>query len=866
MRNSNLIPSPNAEIDWKGWINPPVFYWPGYMWIWNDKVTPEQTVTQIQEMARERAMTPMVVPEPKGFRPKTMPTRLEPEYLSPEYLAQYRFMVESVAKANMNVWLYDEGGWPSGSVCGELVKRYPQLASQQLLRKSIWVWKGRTIQIPTDELMTGLYQKRVVGNNFHQEFQFIRILTPGSKVKIDIPNAKVLQFRVQKGGSYPDLLNPETTKRFLNLTHEKYKQELATFFGKTISLVFTDEPKVIAKPPWTDGLLEDFLRTKGYDLLPHLHSIFGGSTKEDQEVRIDFADWWSQRFASTYFGQLQQWCQANQILSGGHLNGEDETLGALYHGFGHVLRPYRYMDVPGIDVIWRQIWPGKVNHHFPKYASSVAHQQGKRWVLSESFAVFGSGLTPIQMKWIIDYQIVRGINLFDLACYQYSNQDWFIGGERPVFGPQNPIWPAMAKLHQYIARLAYLFSQGEPDLTVAVYYPVRDIWANGPDTRKVARGNDEVARKLLEHQCDFDFIDDDLLNSPETIITSGKIIMGKMKYTHLVVSQNRWMTPRARERLSQFVQAGGKVYWVLDGQAQSACSPFSPPEGILSCDIQTFTGDIPRIIKVTPTNPHIRVCRRKMQNGTLYFITSEAMTDQECTITFQEHLPAVQIDPVSANCYALPNAKLVSEGVQIPLQFNFGESKIIYFTNENLLLVQLLTPIKPKTLLRTLVQGWKARKIQSYKIEQHGIHIQELSNDSPPSQILLGDWQQWAGADYSGTIEYQIAFESSPEMAKQATILDLGIVNYFCEVIVNGTNIGQRIWAPFWFDVKGILRPENNHLVIRVSNTFANQYLAVKWKKLWPKKFLGPYHPKTLRFEAESCSSGLFGPVRLLSG
>ncbi len=825
------------------------------MWIWNDKVTPEQTITQIQEMAKEGAMTPMVVPEPKGFRPNTMPTRLEPDYLSPEYFAQYRIMVETAAKENMNVWLYDEGGWPSGSVCGELVKSYPKLASQRVVRKSIWVWKGRTIRVPTDGIMTGLYQNS----------QFIRILSPGSMVKIDLSKAKVLQFRAQKGGSYPDLLNPETTQRFLNMTHDRYKQALAPFFGKTISLMFTDEPKVISKPPWTDGLMEDFQRTMGYDLRPHLHSLFGGTTKEDLQVRVDFTDWWSQRFASAYFGQIQRWCQANQILSGGHLNGEDETMGALYHGFGHVLRPYRNMDVPGIDIIWRQIWPGNVNHHFPKYASSVAHQQGKRWVLSESFAVYGSGLTPIQMKWIIDYQVVRGITLFDLACYQYSNQDWFIGGERPVFGSQNPTWPAMAKVHQYIARLAYLLSQGEPDLTVAVYYPVRDIWANGTETRAVARENDELARKLLENQCDFDFIDDDLLNSPEIVITSGQIIVGKMKYTHIVVSLNRWMTPLARERLRQFVEVGGKVFWVRDEHVQSTSSPFDPPEGILSCDIQTVTGDIPRIIQVTPVNPHIRACRRKMRNGTLYFITNEAMTGQTCTITIQEHFPGMQIDPESADCYTLPMAKPAPNGWQIPLQFNFGESKIFYFTNENLPLLEKLPPKTPQTPLITLNQGWKATKIRSYQIQQHGFLIQEFSNDSTPSQILLGDWRQWAGADYSGTIEYQINFEISPEMAERATILDLGIVNYFCEAIVNGKTIGQRIWVPFWFDLKGLLRTGNNQLAIRVSNTLANQYLTTKWKKLWPKKFFGPYHPKALKFEAESCSSGLFGPVRIFS-
>ncbi len=169
---------------------------------------------------------------------------------------------------------------------------------------------------------------------------------------------------------------------------------------------------------------------------------------------------------------------------------------------------------------------------------------------------------------------------------------------------------------------------------------------------------------------------------------------------------------------------------------------------------------------------------------------------------------------------------------------------------------------KPTTLLpnRPNDNRFKALR-QSHQIQQHGIHIQEFANNFPPSRIVLGDWQRWAGADYSGTIEYQIAFEISSVMVERATLLDLGIVNDFCEVLLNGQNIGQRIWAPFWFEIKGLLRAGTNQLAIRVSNTFANQYLATNWKKLWPKNFLGPYHPKALRFEGDSCSSGLFGPV-----
>ena len=56
--------------------------------------------------------------------------------------------------------------------------------------------------------------------------------------------------------------------------------------------------------------------------------------------------------------------------------------------------------------------PGRDNQsNFPVYAASVAHQNAVRFAFTESFCVYGNGLTPAQMKWLIDYQYVRGINL-----------------------------------------------------------------------------------------------------------------------------------------------------------------------------------------------------------------------------------------------------------------------------------------------------------------------------------------------------------------------------------------------------------------------------------------------------------------------
>jgi hypothetical protein len=843
------------SIDWVQLSHPIPFHWPGYMWIWNDRLTADQTTAQIRDMAEHNAFTPMVVPEPKAFRPRNMPTRLEPEYLSQAYFEQYRTMVTAAAESHMNVWLYDEGGWPSGSVCGELVRLNPQLAGQRLVKKSLWVWKGKTIKIPTDCIAANLYQAKSM-----TQLQFIKTLLPGNTEKIQINLAKIILFTARKTGSYPDLLNPETTRRFIQMTHDQYKKALEPYFGNTISLIFTDEPKIAQKPPWTDGLADDFARTMGYDLRPHLLSLFGGSSDRDMQIRIDFADWWSHRFTTAYFAQIQEWCHSNKILSGGHLNGEDETIGALHHGFGHILRPFRKMDVPGVDVIWRQIWFDKPNHHFPKYAASVAHQKGSPWVLSESFAVYGSGLTPIQMKWIIDYQLVRGVTLFDLAVYQYSNRDWFIGGERPVFGEHNPLWKGMDLLHSYIARLSYLLSCGVPEIHVAIYYPVRDLWANGPTTRITAAAHDALARKLLETQCDFDIIDDDVICSTDTTIESGRLVVGAMKYAMILISANRWMPHGTIKRLREFAQAGGKVFYVRETDVGLQSPLQDEFEVQQSPDLSGF---VPKIVQIDPPNPFLRVSKRRLEAGALYFITNENPDDSDSVVIFQENQQPLQIDPETGTCSGCPRAQKSGDGWRIPLHFQFGTSYVFYFTSENLPLANQNEPKNTRNPLMVLETGWRIRKIRSYEIRKPGFHIADEALLSETKPATLGDWRSDIGADFSGDVEYRIEFDCSPEIAERAEILDLGEVKYIAEVTLNGESLGKRIWAPFSFPIGHKLRPGSNVLSVLVSNTLANQYIHQKWHSLWSKSKLGPYHPKALQFEKYSLSSGLFGPVQI---
>jgi hypothetical protein len=87
-------------------------------------VTAEGLIEQLRELEGIGAGGVMVVPEPPEFRPEVMKTTLSPEYLGEDYLAIYAAVTAEAARLGLNLWFYDEGGWPSGSACGKVTKAH----------------------------------------------------------------------------------------------------------------------------------------------------------------------------------------------------------------------------------------------------------------------------------------------------------------------------------------------------------------------------------------------------------------------------------------------------------------------------------------------------------------------------------------------------------------------------------------------------------------------------------------------------------------------------------------------------------------------------------------------------------------------
>jgi hypothetical protein len=135
--------------------DPPIRYWPRPLWFWNNTRVTAEGVAELMEAMHDRCGYGGfgVVPFGKNFRP---------EYLSDDYLKIYGFMLEKAKELGMKVSLYDEFGFPSGSVGAfaegddtpRFRNKYPDLTIQRLDKSE------ETISGPV------IYEKKIPGGTF----------------------------------------------------------------------------------------------------------------------------------------------------------------------------------------------------------------------------------------------------------------------------------------------------------------------------------------------------------------------------------------------------------------------------------------------------------------------------------------------------------------------------------------------------------------------------------------------------------------------------------------------------------------------------------------------------------------------------
>ena len=114
---------------------PPSENAPVYAWPWNGPITPDLIDRELDEILSFGIRSVYVIPMPADFRPNNMRTPLSPGYLTDAFFELIAYAARAAKARDMGFWLYDEGGWPSGSANRRVVALEPDLIRQDLQKK-----------------------------------------------------------------------------------------------------------------------------------------------------------------------------------------------------------------------------------------------------------------------------------------------------------------------------------------------------------------------------------------------------------------------------------------------------------------------------------------------------------------------------------------------------------------------------------------------------------------------------------------------------------------------------------------------------------------------------------------------------------
>ena len=570
-----------------GFSDPAAAYRPMIFWVWNGDMTREGIAEDIQDFFAKGLGGFFIHPMGENFRLGDFIKGINPPYLSDEYLALVRYAVETAQAAGLYAWLYDEGGWPSGTAQGAVLADHPELQARTLTMQCVDISALNHRPATPDGCVVAL---AFTGDGLPQVWDFREPLaTPPHGTTL------VAFFVERPVEGRTDLMNPDAVKRFIDVTHERYAQVVGEFFGNVVPGMFTDEPSIPGRIgsdaiQYTPGILEAFQAARSFDVRPYLPVLFNSECGAPQllphytetdiaAIRCEYSDLWTDLYQQAYWEQINAWCAEHHLIHTGHVGGEDNLPDHINGGFGHWFKTAGTLHAPGVDAIWRQIFPGADNGDFPIFVASAVNQRPpsadagpfSRATITETNGVYGFGLTFEQMRWVTDYQYQRGVNLYAPMDYGYSCEDGRLYRTLSHLGPGNPLWRNYDEFAGYVGRLSSVLRAGDLCSNVAIYYPIEDCWAG--DAQTLADTWDRlrnVTEALAKHQVTYEYIDAaGICNA--TVDESALVTPGHAYFT-VIVPGSRILPLEVLQRLARLNESGGRV--VFAGRTPEVCADF----------------------------------------------------------------------------------------------------------------------------------------------------------------------------------------------------------------------------------------------------------------------------------------------------
>ncbi len=472
-------------------------------WSWNERLDTEETKDQVRKM-HEAGIGGFFMHARGG---------LQTEYMGDEWFDNIAAAVSEAKKLGMHAWAYDENGWPSGFGGGA-----------------------------------------VNGLGLKYQQKYLRYSEGECDRENTIINKDGFNFYFDVNPFYVDTLDGEVTDRFIEAIYKPYYER----FGNDIEGFFTDEPQISRNGiPWSFILPDEYRAAYGEELTDVLIQLFR-PVGDYKNTRVKFWKLVTCLFSKNYMKKVYDWCCARGLKFTGHLVCE-ETFESQLTSNGACMPHYEYFTIPGMDWLGRHNTYSLTNYQL----ASAARQTGKKQVLSETFALCGHNVSHDELKWIYEFQMVRGVNLLCQHLEGYSNRGIRKRDYPPAMYVQQPWWSDYKIFNDAMSRIGMMLAEGDDCTDVLVIHPQSTAWAlfDGAGDREFRRYNDsllELMQKLEKKHISFHF-GDEIMIERHGRVEDGFFIIGEKKYSRVIIPEHEIFFDNTERLLDEFVKSGGVI-------------------------------------------------------------------------------------------------------------------------------------------------------------------------------------------------------------------------------------------------------------------------------------------------------------------
>jgi hypothetical protein len=645
---------------------------------------------------------------------------------------------------------------------------------------------------------------------------------------------------------------------------------------------------------WTDSLVAEFRKRRGYDPIPYLPALKGKSFADPQvtsrfqhDYRMTVSDLWidghyraSREFLNTYGMQL--------VAEGGH-GGYPRT------------EPLRSLGV--VDIPRGEFWNG-AQFWVVKEAASAAHIYNRQIVDAESFTGWRHWQDgPLEYKRLADTAFCDGLNRITFHTFAHTPPQGGVPGNMyhagEHFNVNSTWWPKAAPMLSYFSRCCYLMQQGLPVADVCFYYgdDAPNLVATrriGPDSKRLdgatcahcGRPNPAPA-DALGTGYDYDVINSDVIENRIEFKEGRLALPHGVNYAVIVLPERSDMPLPVLEKLEKLVRAGATLlgprpsrdttladYPRCDEQVQQiAARIWGADQGTETRERSYGKGRVisdrnrvREILQQQGIGPDfayhsagkpadLDYIHRRTPDADIYFVSNTQMEDAEADCTFRVTSRTPQLwYPDTGEIKPCAGYERVPGGIKLRLRLPPAGSVFVVFSG---------AAREPASAPVAKAEG---KPLQPHEITGPW-EVRFPPNLGAPASHQFEKLVSWTtipddGIKYfSGTATYLKEFEVPAALltGDRRVELSLGHLRNVADATLNGKPLGILWKPPYTYDVTGMVRGGKNDLKIEITNLWANRLVGdaklpreKRVTRITQKVPIGGPH-----------ESGLLGPVQL---